>query len=128
MATAATISPLFLRDIIDKIGIDDSFFPTEAPECTLPGPRTSDVLALEDSLRSLITRVQTLEQKARVAEDKPPPKQLNNVKAEEPKKICLSCGHKLEVPLTPGETPPVDMSVQRSAPSISLRLSVNQSP
>lgn len=114
MAAAVTISPLFIRDIIDKIGTNDSFFPTEIPDCTLPGPSTPDSIALEESLRRLVARFQDLEQKcssqSNLIDDRPVSKQLQNVKSGEAKHVCLSCGHRLDVSLTPDESPPIDTS------------------
>jgi len=114
MAATVTISPLFIRDIIDKIGTNDSFFPTETPDCTLPGGSTPESVALEDSLRRLVVRFQDLEQKcttqSNLIDGRPVSKQLQNVKSGETKHVCLSCGHRLDVPLTPDESPPIESS------------------
>jgi hypothetical protein len=124
MATAATLSPLSVCNIIDKIGAEDSFFPTETPDCTLPGPRTEDTIALEESLRRLVARFQDLEQKAVTTQtvtdpdNRPIPKQVQHIKSGETKNVCLSCGHRLDVPLTPEESPPMDVTVTQSTPSI----------
>jgi len=122
MATVAAISPLVICNIIDKIGVNDFFFPSEIPDCTLPGPRTPDTLVLEDSLRRLVSRFQSLEQKCmhqngpNSAVDRPRSKQVQNIKSGEPKHVCMSCGHSLDIPLTPDETPPADMTVPHGTP------------
>src|SRR5271169_1236951 len=110
--------PLAIRQILDKIGSEDSFFPTETPDVTLPGPSTHESIALEDSIRSLVTRFQELEQKTirsshSNATTRPVTKQLQHIKekGEMEKHVCLYCGHLLDgAPLTPEETPPVDTS------------------
>jgi hypothetical protein len=109
--------PLAIRQILDKIGSQDSFFPTEIPDVTLPGPSTPESIALEESMRSLVARFQELEQKTIHSEPldttRPVTKQLRNVKenGEAENHVCLSCGHQLDrVPLTPEESPPVDTS------------------
>lgn len=107
---------LAIRQILDKIGSQDSFFPTETPDLSLPSPPTPESIALEESLHRLVARFQELEQKTTHSErldaaTRPVTKQLRNVKenGEVEKHICLSCGHRLYgVPLTPEETPPVD--------------------
>lgn len=116
-ATAASL-PLAIREILDKISSEDSFFPTETPDINLPGPSTPESRALEESIRNLVARFQDLEQKSLSppVDARPLTKQVQNVKEagkDENKKagVCMSCGHRLEtVPLTPEETPVVDMS------------------
>jgi len=107
---------LAIREILDKIGSEDSFFPTEALDVTLLGPSTPESIALEESIRRLVARFQELEQKTiRLqhldATTRPVTKQLQHIKGkcEVEKHVCLSCGHRLDgVPLTPEEIPPVD--------------------
>ena len=124
MTTSSSFSlPLAIRDIIDKIGSEDSFFPTETPDLLLPGPSTPESVALEHSLRSLVARFQELEQKAYHSPELRPlvavGKQVQNVKDKDDgmntQGVCSSCGHHLNsfglVPYTPEETPPVMESV-----------------
>ena len=110
MAPSSSL-PLAIRDILDKIGSDDSFFPTETPDFTLPGTSTPESAALEESLRKLVARFQELEQKT--VHSQPVVavgKQLQSVKDDKMKQVvCSSCGHRLNsfgFPLTPEETPP----------------------
>jgi hypothetical protein len=110
MAPSSSLS-LAIRDILDKIGSDDSFFPTETPDFTLPGKSTPESAALEESLRKLVARFQELEQKT--VHSQPVVavgKQLQSVKDDKMKQVvCSSCGHRLNsfgIPLTPEETPP----------------------
>lgn len=107
---------LAIQQILDKIGSDDSFFPTETPDVSLPGPSTPEFQALESSIRRLVTRFKGLEQNTihssppLPTQDVRPPvtKRLQNVKEEKNGGVCVSCGHRLDiVPLTPEETPPV---------------------
>jgi hypothetical protein len=108
---------LAVREILDKISSEDSFFPTEIPDITLPGPSTPESRALEKSIRSLVIRYQQLEQKTiqspQAADIRPVTKQIPNVKENgrcENNKggVCPSCGSRLDtVPLTPDETPPL---------------------
>jgi hypothetical protein len=105
MSSRSTPLPLELCKIIDKIGSPDSFFPTETPEFAIPGTRTPETLALEESLRNLVARFQELEIKLKHSEPEPAKVQVNKVGGGE-KGVCGSCGHRLEsVPLTPGESP-----------------------
>ena len=130
---AAAVGPLpvALRQILDKIGSEDSFFPTETPDVSLPGPPTAESLALEDSLRKLVARFQDLEQKSIRApppDERPITKQIQNVKnsASVEKLVCLSCGSRINaVPLTPEETPAmVESGLPRSAVSSSRMILV----
>jgi hypothetical protein len=107
-ATATSPLPLAILKIIDKLGSEDSFFPTETPDLTLPGPPTPESLALEDSLRRLVTRFQELEQKSiqSTTDDRPLAKRVQSIKD---KHVCLSCGNRIDaIPLTPEESPAVD--------------------
>ena len=110
MASSKKTSSLSLaiRDILDKIGSEDSFFPTETPDFRLPGISTPESAALEDSLRSLVGRFQELEQKA--IHSTPVVKRVQSVKDDKTRQgVCSSCGHRLNSfgsPLTPEETPP----------------------
>lgn len=124
--------PIAIHQILDKIGSEESFFPTESPDISLPGPATPGSLALEESIRNLVTRFQQLEHKTIHSERlnartiRPVLKQLQNVKEGNNKKDglerygCMSCGHPLNgVPLTPDETSPVDIN-GRHVPTSSL--------
>lgn len=105
MATTAAL-PTTILEIIDKLGSEDSFFPTETPDLTLPGPPTPESLALENSLRRLVSRFQELEQKSIQSDDRPVTKRVQSIKD---KHVCLSCGHRIDViPLTPEESPAVE--------------------
>lgn len=118
--------PFAIRQILDRIGSQDSYFPTETPDLSLPSPQTPESIALEESLRRLVARFQELEQKTTRSErfdaaTQPVTNQLQNVKedGEVDKHICLSCGHWLDgVPLTPEETLPVDPSGSFSKSSL----------
>lgn len=104
--------PLAIRQILDKIGSRDSFFCTETPDVTLPGPSTPESVALEESIHSLIARFQGLERKTIQSE------QLHGIKmkAEVEKYVCLCCGHRMDgAPLTPEEIPCVDTSGPKSS-------------
>jgi hypothetical protein len=126
MATALAPLPVAICQILDRIGADDSFFPTETPDFSLPGPQTPESVALEDSLRRLVARFQDLEQKsiqAPAPDDRPVTKQVQNIKnsAVTDKHVCLSCGNRLNaVPLTPEESPVIaESGLPRSAVSSS---------
>lgn len=127
MAPAVRPLPVALCQILDKIGSGDSFFPTETPDVSLPGPPTPESIALEDSLRKLVARFQDLEQKSIRSpppDDRPITKQIQNVKntAVVEKQVCLSCGSRMNtVPLTPEESPAlVESGLPRSALSSSM--------
>jgi hypothetical protein len=108
--------PIAIRQILDKIGSQDSFFGTETPDVTLPGPSTPESVALEGSIHSLIARFQRLERKT--IQSEPITKQLEGIKMKEEveKHVCLCCGYRLDgVPLTPEEAPCVDMSSPKSS-------------
>ena len=105
---ATTSLPIAILKIIDKLGSEDSFFPTETPDLTLPGPLTPETLALEDSLRRLVTRFQELEEKSiqSTTDDRPVAKRVQGIKD---KHVCLSCGNRIDaIPLTPEESPAVE--------------------
>jgi len=115
--------PLAIREILDKIGSKDSLFLAEISDVSLPGPVTSESIALEESIRSVVARFQELELKTIRSErldartTRPVLKQLQNVKEGNNKEdgvekyLCVSCGHRLDgVPLTPDDTPPVDIN------------------
>lgn len=115
-SSSSSSLPLAIRDILDKIGSEDSFFPTETPDFLLPGTSTPESAALEHSLRSLVARFQDLEQRALHSPDMRPVvavgRQVQNVKDDGTARlgVCSSCGHRLNsfgVPHTPDETPPV---------------------
>jgi HAMP domain-containing protein len=118
---APTLSPLpiAILKIIDKLGSEDSFFPTETPDVTLPGPPTPESLALEDSLRKLVARFQELEQKSissSTSDIRPVTKRVQTIKD---KHVCLSCGHRIDpVPLTPEESPAIDATLTSNAKNI----------
>jgi hypothetical protein len=108
---------LVIRQILDKIGPQNSFFPTETLDITLPGTSTPESISLEECIRSLVARLEELEQETIYSEGldaatRSVPKQLRNVNNGDVKKhVCLYCGHRLDgVPLTPEETPVVDKS------------------
>ena len=126
MATAAAPLSVAICKILDKLGSEDSFFPTETPDLSLPGPPTPESLALEDSLRKLVARFQDLEQhsiRSPPPNDRPVAKQVKNIKNSETadKPVCLSCGNRINaVPLTPEESPAfVESGLPRSAVSSS---------
>ena len=133
MAAAMSPLPIALCQILDKIGSEDSFFPTETPNVSLPGPPTPESIALEDSLRRLVARFQDLEQKSIQSpppDDRPITKQIQNVKnsAAMENLVCLSCGSRMNaVPLTPEESPAlVDSALPRSALSSSRMILVSE--
>jgi hypothetical protein len=103
-----------VRDILDQIGPDDSFFPTEIHSFSLPGPATSESIALEHSLRNLISRFQKLEQPSihtSLVNNRRVPKKLQDGRDTDDKPdkehVCSSCGHPLDsIPSTPEEVPP----------------------
>src|SRR5580704_9775147 len=106
MAVAAPISALVMRDIIDSIGSDETFFLTEGSDYMLPGPRTLDTIELEKSIQRLIARFRNLDLKNAALtsiENGAISKHVNNVKHRSHN--CLSCGQVLETPLTPDGTP-----------------------
>src|SRR5947207_9945672 len=106
MALAASISPLVVRDILDKVGVDDSSFSNGTLNISLPGPKTAESIELEDSIRRLIDRVQRLQPNS--ATDRPPiSKKASDIKNGGYPHKCLSCGHALDFPLTPDESSPV---------------------
>jgi hypothetical protein len=119
MATTASPLPIAILKIIDKLGSEDSFFPTETPDVTLPGPPTPESLALEDSLRKLVARFQELEQKSissSTSDNRPVTKRVQSIKD---KHVCLSCGHRIDsVPLTPEEGPAIDATATATPKSI----------
>jgi hypothetical protein len=120
MATTVSPLPIAILKIIDKLGSEDSFFPTETPDVTLPGPPTPESLALEDSLRKLVARFQELEQKAfpSTGDNRPVTKRVQSIKD---KHVCLSCGHRIDpVPLTPEESPAIDATAITSIVSSGL--------
>lgn len=132
MAAAVGLFPVALCQILDKIGSEDSFFPTEIPDVSLPGPQTPESIALEYSLRKLVARFQDLEQKSIRSpppDDRPITKQVQNVKNSTPveKHVCLSCGNRVNaVPLTPEESPAiVESGLPRSAVSSSRMIHVS---
>ena len=86
--------------VLDRLGSDDSTFNTEI---SLPDPATPDMRALENCLRNLASRFQSLQRKAENANQPPVAPQLMHI--EEPKYVCSTCGHRLDTPLTPDETP-----------------------
>jgi hypothetical protein len=89
---AAVSLPLVISNILDKIGSENE----SAFDFTLPDPQTQDSLILQQSLRSLISRIHNTP---------PIPKAVEVVK--EPG-TCATCGHRINnVPLTPEETPPI---------------------
>jgi hypothetical protein len=131
MQSTTTSLPLAIKEILDKVGSKDSFFPAETAEIRLPLPSTPESLALETSIRNLVIRFQELEQKS--IHSSPPPqsptdarpvtKLLQNVKEngkEENKKgACVLCGHRLDIgPLTPDETPPVVDATESYVPQV----------
>ena len=133
MAAAMSPLPIALCQILDKIGSEDSFFPTETPNVSLPGPPTPESIALEDSLRRLVARFQDLEQKSIQSpppDDRPITKQIQNVKnsAAMENLVCLSCGSRMNaVPLTPEESPAlVEGTLPRSALSSSRMILVSE--
>ena len=133
MAAAMSPLPIALCQILDKIGSEDSFFPTETPNVSLPGPPTPESIALEDSLRRLVARFQDLEQKSIQSpppDDRPITKQIQNVKnsAALEELVCLSCGSRMNaVPLTPEESPAlVESTLPRSALSSSRMILVSE--
>ena len=133
MAAAMSPLPIALCQILDKIGSEDSFFPTETPNVSLPGPPTPESIALEDSLRRLVARFQDLEQKSIQSpppDDRPITKQIQNVKnsAAMENLVCLSCASRMNaVPLTPEESPAlVDSALPRSALSSSRMILVSE--
>jgi len=132
MATAMGPLPIALCQILDKIGSEDSFFPNETLNVSLPGPSTPESIALEDSLRKLVARFQDLEQKSIQSpppDDRPITKQIQNVKnnAVMEKLVCLSCGSRMNgVPLTPEDSPAlVESGLPRSALSSSRMIHVS---
>ena len=132
MATAMGPLPIALCQILDKIGSEDSFFPNETLNVSLPGPSTPESIALEDSLRKLVARFQDLEQKSiqpPPPDDRPITKQIQNVKnnAVMEKLVCLSCGSRMNgVPLTPEDSPAlVESGLPRSALSSSRMIHVS---
>jgi len=130
-STTATLL-LSIKEILDKIGSEDLFFPTETPAIRLPLPSTPESLALETSIRNLVIRFQELEKKSIRSPPPSSPKdarpvtnRLQNVKEngkEENKKgVCESCGHRLDiVPLTPDETPPVVNGTESYVPQVNV--------
>jgi hypothetical protein len=97
MALVSPLSPLAIRDIIDKVGVDDSFYFHGALNICLPGARTPETLELEDSIRRLITRFRTVEHRSSVGKQT---RQANNVVNGEHGDNFSLCNEVLEVPLT----------------------------
>lgn len=119
---------IVLRQILEKLAADDSFFPTavDGPDLRLPGKRTPELQALEGALHGLVARVQDLEARhssSSPVDVTPVPKQLQSIKENENgvQTVCRTCGHRLDnVPLTPEETPP--MAVDTTGPHVPRRI------
>jgi len=111
MATAATSPsvPLAISHLLDKLASsttaeDSSFYDPVGLSSLLPGISSHESLALENSIRKLVSKMKRLEE---------PPSYRPPIVGGEPlphdlydDHVCSNCGNRIQnVPLTPEETP-----------------------
>lgn len=104
MHTPITSLPLTLSKILDRIGSDDYYYPFDFSDLVFSGIDPHELLALEGSLRGLVTRIHDLER----AVDRSPGYRFAENALDEKKgntdRASSMRGHRFHpVPLTPDE-------------------------